>query len=442
MIGRRGMLVGSATAFGASVAGAKPAAARFPKDFLWGAATAGHQVEGNNVNADQWLLETVTPKLPLSPSGDACNSFELWRTDLDLVASLGLTAYRFSIEWPRIEPEPGQFSIAMLDHYKAIIAACTARGIAPVVTLCHFTTPRWFAARGGWADDGAPALFARYCDRAIRHLGGGIRYLATFNEPNNAQLLQAVLPPHFWAALRASLAACATASGGGHFTVGNTVLPEDAVAVQRNLLAAHALGKQAVKAAFPHLPVGVTLAVVDDQAVRTGSVRDARRETFYGPWLRAAARDDYVGVQNYERAVWDAHGRLPTPPGVPTNISGVEIYPASLANAVRYVHATAKVPVLVTEHGVSTTDDRLRAALIPAAIGHLKAAIDDGVPVLGYIHWSLLDNYEWGGNDDARFGLFAVDRQSFRRTAKPSAAVIAQIVARNRSSTPGYPRFG
>nr|WP_231708515.1 family 1 glycosylhydrolase [Sphingomonas populi] len=118
---------------------------------------------------------------------------------------------------------------------------------------------------------------------------------------------------------------------------------------------------------------------------------------------------------------------------MPTNISGAEIYPASLANAVRYVPGTAKVPVLVTDHGVGTTNDRLRAALIPAAIGHLKAAVDDGVPVLGYIHWSLLDNYEWGGNDDARFGLFAVDRQSFRRTAKPSAAVIAQIVARNRS---------
>lgn len=434
MMDRRTLLTAPGALLAASTmpaAAHRRATTRFPRGFLWGAAVSGHQTEGNNVNADQWLLETVKPTLPLTPSGDACNSFELWREDLDLVRSLNLNCFRFSIEWPRVEPEPGQFSIAMLDHYKRIIETCLALGISPVVTLCHFTTPRWFAARGGWTNPASPALFARYCDRAIRHLGRGIRYVTTFNEPNNALLLQSVLPAPFWTALRATLAACAKASGGEHFTVGNTVLPEDVASVTANMLAAHRLGKQAIKAMLPDLSVGVTLAVLDDQAAGPDSVRDARREAFYGVWLRAAREDDYVGVQNYERAVWGPSGKLPPPPGVPVNHAGVEIYPASLANAVRYAHAETKVPILVTEHGVGTTDDRLRANLIPTALAHLKAAMDGGIPVLGYIHWSLLDNYEWGGDERARFGLVAVDKATFRRTPKPSAGVLASIARRN-----------
>ncbi|MEG3175398.1 family 1 glycosylhydrolase [Sphingomonas sp. RB3P16] len=433
MINRRTAISASLATLATSAVRAESLAAgvaRFPAGFLWGAATAGHQVEGNNVNADQWLLETVKPSLAAAPSGDACNSFELWRTDLDLVKSLGLNSYRFSIEWPRIEPEDGQFSLAMLDHYKAMIEGCHVRGLSPVVTLSHFTTPRWFAARGGWLNPDAPALFARYCDRAIRHLGDGLRYVATLNEPNNALLLQSVLPAPFWAALRASLQACAKASGTERFTVGNTVLPEDVASITQGLLAAHKLGRDAIKALRPSLRVGVTLAVLDDQAVGVDSVRDARRETFYGPWLRAARNDDYVGVQNYERAVWDGHGKLPSPSGTPRTYGGAEIYPASLANAVRYVHAQTNLPILVTEHGLGTTDDRLRANLIPAALTHLRAAIADGIPVEGYIHWSLLDNYEWGGSDKARFGLVAVDRATFRRTPKPSASVLTRIVAR------------
>lgn len=132
-------------------------------------------------------------------------------------------------------------------------------------------------------------------------------------------------------ALRASLAACAEASGSAKFTVGNTVLPEDVEATTRNMLAAHRLARQAIKALRPNLPVGVTLALVDDQASGPDSMRDAHRARVYGAWLRSAREDNYVGVQNYERAVWDAKGRLPTPKGVPTNVAGSEIYPASLA---------------------------------------------------------------------------------------------------------------
>jgi beta-glucosidase len=163
---------------------AKPFNPAFPQGFLWGASTAAHQVEGNNTASDVWFLEHMKPTVYVEPSGDAANSFLLWERDLDLVKSLGLNAYRFSLEWARIEPEQGQFSIAMLDHYKAMIAGCHARGLTPVVTFNHFTTPRWFAAKGGWHSDESPALFARFCDKAARHLADGIAYATTLNEPN------------------------------------------------------------------------------------------------------------------------------------------------------------------------------------------------------------------------------------------------------------------
>src|SRR5580698_10401712 len=171
--------IGAASAcFGAGGAAYAAAAARknFPKGFIWGAATAGHQVEGNDTNSDTWFLEQLQPTLFPEPAGDANNSLELWQDDLDIVRSLNLNAFRFSLEWSRIEPDPGQFSIAMLDHYLRIIDGCRARGLQPLVTFNHFSAPRWFAARGGWVNPESPALFERFCERAAQHLARPIGY--------------------------------------------------------------------------------------------------------------------------------------------------------------------------------------------------------------------------------------------------------------------------
>jgi beta-glucosidase len=432
MIDRRTIL-GAAAALTATPALARQArgGTAFPPQFLWGAATAGHQVEGNNTNSDQWLLENVKPTITGVPSGDADNSFDLWRTDLDLVKAMGLNAYRFSLEWPRIEPEPGMFSLAMLDHYKAMIDGCRARGLTPVVTFNHYTAPRWFAAQGGWTDAQSPGLFARFCDRAARHLAANIGVATTLNEPNLPKLLPIVLPSGFFAGLRANLEAAARATNSARFVVANTVLAEDVPVVTANMLKGHKAGRDAIKAVRGDLPVGVSLAMADDEAVGEHSLRDAKRAELYGEWLDAVRGDDFVGVQNYERIRWDAHGKLPPPPGAVLNDRGAEVYAPSLAGAVRYAHQASGVPVLVTEHGVGTPEDRIRAALIPAALRELKAAMDEGVPVRGYLHWSLLDNYEWGSGFDGKFGLAAVDRTTFKRTPKPSAAVLGAIARRN-----------
>jgi beta-glucosidase len=421
----------SATPAALRAAPQKPFDPAFPKGFLWGAATAGYQVEGNNTASDVWFLEHSRPTVYAEPSGDAANSFELWRTDLDLVKSLGLNTYRFSLEWPRIEPEPGLFSIAMLDHYKAMIEGCRARELTPFVTFNHFTTPRWFAAQGGWAHADAPALFARYCDHAARHLASAIGYATTLNEPNLAGVLQDLLPGAVLGADQAMVAAAAKSLGVAEYLPGNPLYVRDRATVQAHLLAGHAQGRAAIKAVRSDLPVGVSLAIFDDQAVGEHSLRDAKREYFYGPWLRAAKGDDFLGIQNYERSVWDDKGKRPMPPGAVTNSMGSEVYPPSLAGVARYAHAATGLPIVVTEHGVGTDHDEIRSHLIPAALTELKKAMDDGVPVLGYCHWSLIDNFEWVFGYRIRFGLCALDRQTFARTPKPSAAVLGRIARAN-----------
>ncbi|MBO9723050.1 MAG: glycoside hydrolase family 1 protein [Novosphingobium sp.] len=403
----------------------------FPKGFLWGAATAPHQIEGNNTASDLWFVENQKPTIFAEPSGDAVNSLELWASDLDVVKSLGLTSYRFGVEWARIEPEKGLFSQAMLDHYKRIVEGCHARGLAPLVTFNHFTAPLWFSAQGGWSNPESAQLFARYCDKVVRAIGADIAMAMTLNEPNILLILKNILPPPVWDMQRQTLAAATKRLGVERFLCANVAGREDVDAIVEGQKAGHKAARAAIKAVRSDLPVGFTLSVLDDQASGRNSMRDKVRAELYGDWLEIAKGDDFIGVQNYERAVWNDKGRLPAPDGADHNWSGTEVWAPSLAGAVRYVHAAAKVPVLVSEHGVGTDDDSLRARFIPAALEGLKQAIDDGVPVLGYMHWSLLDNYEWIFGYKPRFGLCSVDRMTFARTPKPSASVLGGIARRN-----------
>ena len=431
------MALGASTAMGsaatlAKAAAAKPLDPRFPAGFLWGASTAAHQVEGNNINADLWLIENLPGTMFAERSGDAANSFELWPTDLDLARNMGLNSYRFSLEWARIEPDKGHFSNAMLDHYKAMIDGCRARSLNPVVTFNHFTTPRWFAAQGGWHNAESPDLFARFCDRAARHLAGGIELATTLNEPNLVGVIGEILPAALVAGDRAMQEAAARQLGVPLYAPGVALYVQDPKLYRANMMEAHRRGVAAIKAARGALPVGVSLAILDDQAAGPDSMRDQIRERYYGEWLRLAAQTcDFIGVQNYERKVWGDKGALPPPADARRNTTGAEVWPGSLAGAVRYAWEATRLPVYVTEHGVNTDDDTLRQWLIPAALAELKRAMDDGVPVRGYMHWSLLDNFEWGFGYAHRFGLHAFDRETFARTAKPSAAVLGAIARRN-----------
>ena len=245
---------------------------RFPRNFLWGAASAAHQVEGNNFNADLWLMENMANSVFAEPSGDACDHYRLYADDVAMLAGLGFNTHRFSIEWARIEPEPGRFSAAALAHYRDVLAACRAHRLTTVVTLHHFTSPRWFAAAGGFERAEAAQDFARYADYVVRGLGDQIDYLCTINEANLSF-------PHFPQALMQA----ARLAGSDRFS---TFIFSDAALSKPVVRAAHVAAREAIKSIKPDLPVGMTLAMADiqsaegEQALPNGA--DEMREANYG----------------------------------------------------------------------------------------------------------------------------------------------------------------
>ncbi len=165
----------------------------FHKGFLWGTATAAHQVEGNNVNSDFWVLEHIPGTIVTEPSGDACDHYHRYREDIKLLAELGFKSYRFSIEWARVEPEDGMFSPAILAHYRDMLNACHEHGLVPMVTLHHFTSPRWLMKLGGWTAAETPGRFARYTAHVMQELGSLIPYVCTLNEVNLPDLLAFIM---------------------------------------------------------------------------------------------------------------------------------------------------------------------------------------------------------------------------------------------------------
>ncbi|PQZ84536.1 MULTISPECIES: family 1 glycosylhydrolase [unclassified Brevundimonas] len=439
MIDRRSLLAAGALIPTLGGAGAAFSAGRqsgaFPDRFLWGAATAAYQVEGNNVNSDTWVSENVKPSIYRERSGDANNSFELWAEDLDIVKAMGLNTYRFSLEWGRIEPDPGQFSVAMLDHYKRIVEGCRERGLTPMVTFNHFTTPRWFAGMGAWTNPDSVGRFATFCDRAARHLAADIGYATTLNEPNLIRVLQNAVPAaqleQVTGYIKLMNAAAARAIGSDQFVAGNTIAVDDVEAMTTNMIAAHQQGRAAIKAVRSDLPVGLSLAIVDDQPAGPGSIYMAKREEQSGRWLEAVKGDDFLGVQNYEQARWDASGKVELQGEGDRNASNLLIVPESVANVVRYAHEKTGLPIMVTEHGFNTHEDAVRARNIPLALAELRKTLDEGVPLIGYVHWTLLDNFEWIYGYTHQYGLVAVDRETFVRTPKPSASVFGAIARRN-----------
>src|SRR3954464_3807211 len=396
----------------------------FPKGFLWGAATAAHQVEGNNLNSDLWLVDDLGQTMFLKASGDAFHHYHLLMQDNNTPADFGLNAYRFSVEWARIEPEKGYFSRAELQHYQRMLEACHKRNLTPLVTYSHFTTPRWFAMDGGWENPDSPGLFADYCEKATRALGDLTGYAATFNEPDVAHLLHWVSlggdegPGGSLAEkLEAAREAVRQQIDAPHFSA---FLFADAAKSRHNMLIAHEKGKAAIKSVRSNLPVGLTLAMEDDQAPETDSHVDKKHAEVYVPWLKLAKKDDYIGVQTYTRALVGAKN-LPPRAGAELTQMGYEFYPESLEHTIRYASKETGVPVIVTENGVATPDDNRRIEYIQRALQGVSRCLADGIDVRGYIHWSLMDNFEWTFGYMPKFGLVAVDRETQKRTPKPSA---------------------
>jgi beta-glucosidase len=310
---------------------------------MWGVAGAAHQVEGGNVNSDAWVLEHVPGSPYVEPSGDACDHYHRYPDDIALIASLGFNTYRFSIEWARIEPEEGEFSYAALEHYRRMLAACHQHHLTPIVTYHHFTSPRWFAAKGGWEVLDNAELFARFCARATAHLGDLIGAGCTLNEPNLGKMLQFMgfIPPDDVLATEPYRAAAAKAVGSDTFGAFPNCQHTPA---RDTFLKAHQLAVEAIKSERGDFPVGVTLALFDHQAVAGGeALRDRIRQEIDDPFLDLARADDFVGVQTYTRIRYGADGILPVEEGVERTQMGYEFYPEALEATIRYQRVTRVV---------------------------------------------------------------------------------------------------
>ncbi|WP_062464453.1 glycoside hydrolase family 1 protein [Demequina soli] len=399
----------------------------FPADFLWGASTAPHQIEGNNVASDFWANEGRMPGM--ERSGDACDSYHRYEEDMRLLADNGFNSYRFGIEWARIEPVEGHFSNAELAHYRRMIEAAQRLGLEPVVTLQHFTVPAWFAAKGGWTADDAVEAFSRFVERACTILDG-VRWVVTINEPNMLAMMATM-------ALRMQQKVAdewqsPTLDAGAEEKKGRpAVLPEPSPEVGRRLIAAHHAARDIVRAQT-QAKVGWTVANGALEA-RPGSedvltrVRQVREDMY----LDAAREDDFIGVQSYSTQLVGPDGVEPTPAHPDNTLVGTAYRPDALAMAVRHTaEVTGGIPIMVTENGIATSDDARRIAYTTGALEGLAAAIADGVDVRGYLHWSLLDNYEWG-HWEPTFGLVAVDRETFERTPKPSLGWLGGVAKDN-----------
>ena len=408
----------------------------FPPGFLWGTATAAHQVEGNNVNSDFWVVEHLPNTMFAEPSGDAVDHYHRYPEDIALLAELGFNSYRFSVEWARVEPEEGFFSTAILDHYKRMLETCHVHGLKPVVTFHHFTSPRWLASQGGWLEPDTADKFARYCARATRHFGDLMEAACTINEVNIPTMVGL-----FWLSnskqedgpdpmLQAmSQAFNVTPDRVGPFMFAASKQGRDVI------LDAHAKAVAAIKAERANLPVGLTVALQDMQAVEGGeagrAARDAARRELQDVFLEAARGDDFVGVQTYSRDRYGPDGRLGPEEGVELTQMGYEFWPEALEATIRYAVQVTGVPVIVTENGIGTDDDARRIEYYRRALTGVANCLDDGLDVRGYYAWSAFDNFEWMMGYAKTFGIIAVDRETQQRTVKPSARWLSEFWATN-----------
>lgn len=427
-----------------------------PQDFLVGAATAAHQVEGNNIHSDYWAMEHMKYGNFNEPSLDAVDHYNRYEEDIKMIAEAGLNAYRFSIEWARIEPEQGVYDENEIEHYRKVLTCCRENGVEPIVTMMHFTSPKWLIENGGWENEATVEAFKNYCQYVTEQLGDLMHYVCTINEANMG-IQVAAISARYRAQMMAKMQQMqqggaeekkdleGTAQVGMNFndmmanmqkqkeenveifgtdtlqTFVSARTPEGDMLVIR----AHQAAKAAMKAVKPELQIGLTLSLHDIQAQEGGEETAAKEWvdefTHYVPYIK---EDDFFGLQNYSRSLIGPNGILPVPEGAEITQMDYEYYPEGLEHVIRRVYEEMPMPIMVTENGIATADDTRRVAYIQTAMKGVENCIQDGIPVKGYMYWSMMDNFEWQKGFGMTFGLISVDRTTQTRTAKPSLVVL------------------
>ena len=408
---------------------------------MWGAATSAHQVEGHCTNNDWWAWEQAGRVR--EPSGAACDHYRRFRDDFDLARELRHNAHRCSLEWSRIEPAPGRYSDEAIAHYREVLQALRDRGMEPVVTLHHYTLPRWLAEQGGWENPAIERHFERYCAHVLDTLGDLAHWWITLNEPVVHVFKSYVI---------------------GQWPPGKRDYPA-AFRVIRHMLRAHVLAYHAIHSRQPIAKVSVAKHVLSLTPCNPKSRRDRlsvwgrnylfnqlfadalhtgalRVPGLFWERLPAGRTLDFIGLNYYTRDFVKNSG-LDLPGlvgGVCTlehhqhigkrNSLGWEVYPEGLAHFLK-AFDRFQLPLLITENGIPTEQDEDRWIFLLLHLWQVARAISDGIPVIGYLYWSLLDNFEWADGFAPRFGLIGVDYATQRREVRPSARRLADLIARN-----------
>ncbi len=397
---------------------------KFPHDFFWGASTSAHQVEGGNIHNDWWLAEQNGAFK--EPSDQACRHYELFREDFAIAKELGHNCHRFSIEWSRIEPQEGKFQDSEIQHYHKVIAELRNLGMEPVVTLHHFTNPLWFSQKGGWTKFKLQGYFLRFVEKMVREFSGEVKFWITINEPlvysSHAYLLGCWPPKErsLFKTVKVTLnmaQAHIKAYSLIHKIYQDKALARPMVSIAANL--------QAFELCLPTLKN--KLAVY---------LRHKLYNLYFIEVLLRKKTLDYVGVNYYSRNLVDVeswgirhllvdtckHNHHP----LRKNSLGWDIYPQGLYKLLISIKKY-NLPVFITENGICTEDDDLKWDYIREHLEQVYRAMEEGANVLGYIYWSLIDNFEWAEGFAPRFGLVDVDYQNQKRTIRASARKLAEV---------------
>ena len=373
---------------------------KFPDGFLWGAATSAHQVEGGNLHND-WADAEKTGRVP--KAGLACDHYHRYAEDFKIAKSLGHNAHRLSIEWSRIEPRRGEFDEKEIHHYHEVLSYLKKHGFTTFVTLHHFTNPLWFAREGGWLANCAPKHFAEYTAKICQTLGHLVDFWITVNEPllyAGATHAISMWPPFkksYWQAWK----------------------------VYKNLLAAHERAYDVIHNYYTQARVGFAQNISFNQGGLAAKINDYLEIDF--PYKKT--RNDFLALNHYfyRKFRWGfkiKHG------GESTDWPIFKIYPKAIYHVLMKLKKYGK-PIYVTENGIPDAKDRKRELYINAYLLEINNAIARGADVRGYLHWSLLDNYEWAEGYKYRFGLVAVDFKTQKRTIHESAYAYRHICEDN-----------
>ncbi len=418
----------------------------FPRGFLWGTATAAHQVEGNNTNNTWWTWEQEAGHiLNGDKSGLACDWWGgRWREDFDRAAESGQNAHRFSIEWSRIQPTPDRWDEHALEHYRDMARRLIERNMTPMVTLHHFSDPIWLAEMGGWENDATVKYFEAFVRKTVEALKEYVTLWVTINEPNIFVVLayqQGQFPP-----------------GKKDFSTARLVTA--------NLLRAHAAAYTAIHQVQPHARVGIAPQYLSIHPQKSWSPLDRWAANMMAnvmneaiprtiqtglltlPGLRLRLPEakntlDFIGIQYYTREYISFDLRKSSdlfihrsyaPEAEKSDGNWLANEPEGMFEALKWGRQF-NLPIIITENGVNDRDDHLRPRYLVQHLHQVWRAVNFNIPVKGYFHWSLVDNFEWERGWTQRFGLWELDIETQARRKRPSVDLYAEICRQNGISS-------